>query len=61
MSRGGAPGEPPPGEEMIDGQAHFGHGEAAVQRWDRYTGNVEIISPYFGSSGTGQINAIFPV
>jgi 3,4-dihydroxyphenylacetate 2,3-dioxygenase len=22
---------------------------------------VEIITPYFGSSGTGQINAIFPV
>ena len=29
--------------------------------WDRYTGKVEIISPYFGSSGTGQINAIFPI
>jgi len=22
---------------------------------------VEIVTPYFGSSGTGQINAIFPV
>lgn len=29
--------------------------------WDEYTGNVEVITPYFGSSGTGQINAIFPV
>jgi 3,4-dihydroxyphenylacetate 2,3-dioxygenase len=26
-----------------------------------YTQGVEIITPYFGSSGTGQINAIFPV
>ena len=29
--------------------------------WERYEGNVEIVTPYFGSSGTGQINAIFPV
>ncbi len=29
--------------------------------WDRYTGKVEVVTPYFGSSGTGQINAIFPV
>ena len=29
--------------------------------WDEYTGQVEILTPYFGSSGTGQINAIFPV
>lgn len=29
--------------------------------WDRYTGKVEVITPYFGSSGTGQINAVFPV
>lgn len=29
--------------------------------WDRYTGKVEVISPYFGSSGTGQINAVFPL
>jgi len=26
-----------------------------------YSEGVEIITPYFGSSGTGQINAIFPV
>ena len=26
-----------------------------------YAEKVEIITPYFGSSGTGQINAIFPV
>ena len=29
--------------------------------WDRYTAGVEVVTPYFGSSGTGQINAIFPV
>ncbi len=26
-----------------------------------YRGGVEVVTPYFGSSGTGQINAIFPV
>ncbi|MCQ4051983.1 3,4-dihydroxyphenylacetate 2,3-dioxygenase, partial [Klebsiella pneumoniae] len=29
--------------------------------WDRYEAPVEVVTPYFGSSGTGQINAIFPV
>jgi len=29
--------------------------------WDQYTAPVEILTPYFGSSGTGQINAVFPV
>jgi len=29
--------------------------------WDRYRAPVEIITPYFGSSGTGQINCVFPV
>ena len=29
--------------------------------WDQYTAPVEVVTPYFGSSGTGQINAIFPV
>jgi 3,4-dihydroxyphenylacetate 2,3-dioxygenase len=28
---------------------------------EHYTAGVEIVTPYFGSSGTGQINAIFPV
>jgi 3,4-dihydroxyphenylacetate 2,3-dioxygenase len=26
-----------------------------------YTEKVEVVTPYFGSSGTGQINAIFPI
>ncbi|MDH2237795.1 3,4-dihydroxyphenylacetate 2,3-dioxygenase [Pigmentiphaga sp. GD03639] len=29
--------------------------------WTAYDQPVEIVTPYFGSSGTGQINAIFPV
>ena len=29
--------------------------------WDTYAAPVEVITPYFGSSGTGQINAVFPV
>jgi 3,4-dihydroxyphenylacetate 2,3-dioxygenase len=29
--------------------------------WDRYTGKAEVVTPYFGSSGTGQINAILPI
>ncbi len=29
--------------------------------WSEYTGKAEIVTPYFGASGTGQINAIFPV
>jgi len=29
--------------------------------WDRYDQPAEIVTDYFGSSGTGQINAIFPV
>ncbi len=27
--------------------------------WSDYKGKAEIITPYFGSSGTGQINAVF--
>lgn len=29
--------------------------------WDRYDRPVEIITDYFASSGTGQLNAIFPL
>jgi len=29
--------------------------------WDRYDQPAEVVTPYFGSSGTGQINAVFPV
>lgn len=29
--------------------------------WDRYDGKAELVSPYFESSGTGQVNAVFPL
>jgi 3,4-dihydroxyphenylacetate 2,3-dioxygenase len=29
--------------------------------WSAYDGRAEIVTPYFGASGTGQINAVFPV
>jgi 3,4-dihydroxyphenylacetate 2,3-dioxygenase len=29
--------------------------------WDQYDKGVEIVTPLFPSSGTGQINAIFPL
>jgi 3,4-dihydroxyphenylacetate 2,3-dioxygenase len=29
--------------------------------WDAYQGRVEVVTPFFPSSGTGQINAVFPV
>ncbi|WP_186332375.1 3,4-dihydroxyphenylacetate 2,3-dioxygenase [Bordetella genomosp. 13] len=29
--------------------------------WTDYTAPAEVVTPYFGSSGTGQINAVFPV
>ncbi len=32
-----------------------------VLGWDEYEGRAEIVTNYFASSGTGQINAVFPV
>lgn len=29
--------------------------------WDAYTGKCEVVTEYFPSSGTGQVNVIFPV
>jgi 3,4-dihydroxyphenylacetate 2,3-dioxygenase len=29
--------------------------------WDKYTGKGEVIGEYFPSSGTGQVNVVFPV
>ena len=29
--------------------------------WSDYDGRAEVITPYFGASGTGQVNAVFPV
>ncbi len=56
--------------EMLPEYADKCHGEGNMHDtsmllgalgWDNYTGKVEVVTPYFGSSGTGQINAIFPV
>jgi 3,4-dihydroxyphenylacetate 2,3-dioxygenase len=29
--------------------------------WGSYDGRAEMITPYFGASGTGQVNAVLPV
>ena len=55
---------------MLPEYASKGHGEGFMHDtamllgalgWSAYDGQVEVITPYFGASGTGQINAIFPV
>lgn len=56
--------------EMLPEYASKGHGEGfmhdtammlGVLGWSEYEGHAEVITPYFGASGTGQINAVFPV
>jgi 3,4-dihydroxyphenylacetate 2,3-dioxygenase len=56
--------------DMLPEYAAKGHGEGFMHDtamllgalgWSDYDQRVEVVSPYFGSSGTGQINAIFPV
>jgi 3,4-dihydroxyphenylacetate 2,3-dioxygenase len=56
--------------EMLPEYASKGHGEGFMHDtamlmgalgWSGYDGAAEIITPYFGASGTGQINAVFPV
>lgn len=55
---------------MLPEYAAKGHGEGFMHDtamllgalgWSQYTGNAEVITQYFGASGTGQINAVFPV
>ncbi len=55
---------------MLPEYAAKGHGEGFMHDtamllgalgWSGYDGRVEVVTPYFGASGTGQINAIFPV
>jgi 3,4-dihydroxyphenylacetate 2,3-dioxygenase len=50
--------------------ASKGHGEGFMHDtamllgalgWSEYDAPAEVLTPYFGSSGTGQINAVFPV
>ncbi|MBR9884302.1 MAG: 3,4-dihydroxyphenylacetate 2,3-dioxygenase [Oceanospirillales bacterium] len=56
--------------EMLPEYAVKGHGEGFMHDtammlgalgWSEYEGQAEILTPYFGSSGTGQINCVFPV
>jgi 3,4-dihydroxyphenylacetate 2,3-dioxygenase len=56
--------------EMLPEYAAKGHGEGFMHDtamlmgalgWSDYDGKADIVTPYFGASGTGQINAIFPV
>lgn len=56
--------------EMLPEYAAKGHGEGFMHDtamlvgalgWSEYAGRAEVVTPYFGASGTGQINAIFPV
>jgi len=56
--------------EMLPEYAAKGHGEGFMHDtamllgalgWSAYDGQAEVVTPYFGASGTGQINAVFPV
>jgi len=55
---------------MLPEYAAKGHGEGFMHDtamllgalgWSAYDGKAEVVTPYFGSSATGQINALFPV
>ena len=56
--------------EMLPEYAAKGHGEGFMHDtammlgalgWSAYDGRAEVVTPYFAASGTGQINAVFPV
>ena len=56
--------------DMLPEYAAKGHGEGFMHDtamllgalgWSHYDQGVEVVTPFFPSSGTGQINAIFPV
>ena len=56
--------------EMLPEYAAKGHGEGFMHDtamllgalgWSAYDGQAEVLTPYFAASGTGQINAVFPV
>lgn len=55
---------------MLHEYAAKGHGEGFMHDtamllgalgWSHYDGRAEVVTPYFAASGTGQINAVFPV
>jgi 3,4-dihydroxyphenylacetate 2,3-dioxygenase len=56
--------------DMLPEYAAKGHGEGFMHDtamllgalgWNQYKQGVEVVTPFFPSSGTGQINAVFPV
>ena len=56
--------------DMLPEYASKGHGEGFMHDtamllgllgWSAYDGEAEVITPYFGASGTGQINVVLPV
>jgi 3,4-dihydroxyphenylacetate 2,3-dioxygenase len=56
--------------QMLPEYAVKGHGEGFMHDtamllgalgWSNYRGKAEVITPYFGASGTGQVNAVLPV
>lgn len=56
--------------EMLPEYADYCYGEGNMHDtvmllgllgWDQYDGKVEFITPLFASSGTGQVNAVFPL
>lgn len=63
-------GEWPAFCEMLPEYAAKGHGEGFMHDtamllgtlgWSAYDAPAEVVTPYFGASGTGQINVVFPV
>jgi 3,4-dihydroxyphenylacetate 2,3-dioxygenase len=63
-------GEWPAFCDMLPEYASKGHGEGFMHDtamllgalgWSAYDGQAEVVTPYFGASGTGQINVLFPV
>ncbi|NLY27415.1 MAG: 3,4-dihydroxyphenylacetate 2,3-dioxygenase [Alcaligenaceae bacterium] len=55
---------------MLPEYAAKGHGEGFMHDtamllgalgWSDYDGKAEIVTPYFAASGTGQLNAVFPI
>ena len=55
---------------MLPEYASKGHGEGFMHDtamllgalgWSAYDGRADVLTPYFAASGTGQINAVFPV
>lgn len=56
--------------DMLPEYAVKGHGEGFMHDtamllgalgWSTYDGQAEVITPYFGASGTGQVNVVLPV